>query len=126
MYIQKLFIIPALAASILLMYMANAYASEPPTFKASVGELKKITFKLANNTDQPQPFVNIIQVKNKEAFVEQLSWVQGMLQPRQELRPQQSWIPEKPGEYTIDIFVWESIDGTPISPSLLMNVNVEV
>ena len=124
---QKLFIALTLAASIFLMSMANAYAAEEvPTFKAKVGELKKITFKLTNNAGKQQPFVYAIQVKDEEGITVQLSWVQGVLQVDQLIRPQQSWIPEKPGEYTVEIFVWESVDKPQaLSHVLTMKVNVE-
>jgi len=107
--------------------MANAYAAEEvPTFTAKVGELKKITFKLTNNVGKQQPFVNIVQVKNEEGVTVQLSWVQGELQADQEIRPQQSWVPDKPGEYTVEIFIWESLNiPTALSPVLTMKVNVE-
>jgi len=107
--------------------MAHAYAAEEvPTFTAKVGELKKITFKLTNNVSKQQPFVYIVQVKNEEGITVQLSWVQGELKAGQEIRPQQSWIPEKPGEYTVEIFIWESVDKPmALSPVLTMKVSVE-
>jgi len=126
--IHKLFIIAAIATSIFLMSMVSAYAAEEvPTFTAKVGELKKITFKLTNNLRMDQPFVYIIQVKDEEGFTDQLSWVNGLLQAHQEFRPQQSWIPENPGEYTVEIFIWESVaNPVPLSPPLMMKVNVEL
>jgi hypothetical protein len=107
--------------------MASAYAvEEVPTFKAKVGELKKITFKLTNNQSKEQPFVYIIVVKTEEDFTEQLSWVNGVFQAGQEFRPQQSWIPEKVGEYTVEIFVWQDLDNPgPLSSPLTMKVIVE-
>ena len=126
--IHKLFIIVAIATSIFLMSMVNAYAiEEVPMFTAKVGELKKITFKLTSNLRMDQPFVYIIQVKDEEGFTDQLSWVNGLLQARQEFRPQQSWIPENPGEYTVEIFIWKSVaNPVPLSPPLMMKVNVEL
>jgi len=127
-----------LITSILMTAMTNMYADAKTTetgvvldrasavFTAKIGELKKITFKLTNNVDKQQPFVYIIQVKNPEDIVDQLSWVQGVLQVNQQLRPQQSWIPEKPGEYTVEIFVWECITQCqPLSPVLTIKVIVE-
>lgn len=120
-----LFVTPALVTLIFLMAVPTTYAAEPPSFEAKVGDPKKITFKLTSNVDRPQPFVYIIQVKNEDGFTEQLSWVHGVLHIGQEIGPQQSWVPDEPGEHTIDIFVWESLMGSPLSPSLLMKVNVE-
>ena len=127
--IHKFFIVSTLAATILLMFTANAYAAlndAAPTFKAKVGDLKKITFKLTNNQSKEQPFVYIIVVKSEEDVTEQLSWVAGVFQAGQEFRPQQSWIPEKVGEYTVEIFVWETSNNpVPLSPPLTMKVIVE-
>ena len=68
----------------------------------------------------------MIQVKDKEGFVEQLSLVQGVLQEGQEFRPQQSWVPEKAGEYTVEIFVLSCIDCPfPHLTPLTMKVIVE-
>jgi len=121
------FLVLAIATSILLPSIVNAYATEEvPTFITKVGELKKITFKLTSNVNMQQPFVYIVQVKNEEDVTVLLSWAQVMLQLDQEIRPQQSWIPDKPGEYTVDIFVWQSLDSpTALSPVLTMRVIVE-
>ncbi|MGH9922594.1 MAG: hypothetical protein ACRD38_07565 [Nitrososphaerales archaeon] len=125
--VQKSFIIMTLATSILLMSTANAYAAEDvPTFTAKVGQLKKITFKITNGAGVQQPFFHFIQVKNPSGIPEQLSWVGGLLLVDQEIRPQQSWIPEKVGEYTIEIFVFACFElCSPLSPVLTMKVIVE-
>lgn len=122
-HMSSVFAILALVTPIGLLPYVYA-AEEPPTFEAKVGESKRITFKLANNVDRLLPFTYIIQVKNEEGIVEQISWVSGVLQVRQEVRPQQSWIPERSGEYTIEIFIWESLIGNPLAPSLSMKVQV--
>ncbi len=116
-----------LVASLILMSIANAYATdEVPTFKAKVGELKKITFKLTYDVSKPQPYWQIIQVKNEEGFTDQLSMVHGVLQGSSEIWPQQSWIPKKPGEYIVEIFLWRCIDcPQALGPNLTMKVIVE-
>ena len=116
-----------LASLILLTSMANTYATEEiPTFTAKVGELKKITFKLTIPTTTPKEFTYVIQVKDKEGFVQQLSLVQGVLQEGQEFRPQQSWVPENAGEYMVEIFVLPCIDCPfPLPTPLTMKVIVE-
>jgi len=123
----RLFVVVTIAASLFLPSITNAYATEEvPTFTAKVGELKKITFKLKNNAGVEQPFFHIIQVKNPDETVDQLSWVGGELQVDQEIKPQQSWIPENVGEYTVEIFIWACITQCqPLSPVLTMKVIVE-
>ena len=123
---HDLLIVIVLATSILLLSMATAHAAEISTFTSKVGQLKKITFTLTKNAGKPEGLVYIFQVKNPDETVDQLSWVMGTLQAGQEIRPQQSWIPDKPGEYTVEIFVWGSLDNpTPLGPSLMMKVIVE-
>jgi hypothetical protein len=123
----RLFVVLTVAASLFLPLITNAYAAEEvPTFTAKVGELKKITFKLKNYAGKEQPFVHFIQVKNPSGVTEQLSWVGGVLQVDQEIRPQQSWIPENVGEYTVEIFIWGCYEQcSPLSPVLTMKVIVE-
>lgn len=124
---HRLFVVLTVAASLLLPSITNAYATEEvPTFTAKVGELKKITFKLKNNAGVEQSFVHFIQVKNSSGMTEQLSSVVGVLQVDQEIRPQQSWIPENVGEYTVEIFIWACFTQCqPLSPVLMMKVIVE-
>lgn len=135
---RKLFIILMLVTLILMTAMTDMYADAKTTesgavidgasavFTAKVGELKKITFKLAINVEMQQPFAYMIQIKNPSDIVEQISWVQGVFDVGQEFRPQQSWIPEEAGEYTVEIFVWTSIDTTgPLTTPLTMKVIVE-
>ncbi len=123
---HKLLVV-TVVVSIFLTSMANAYAAdEPPTFKAKVGESKKITFKLTYDVSKPQPYWQIIQVKNEEGFTDQLSVVHDVLQGSSEIRPQQSWIPKKPGEYIVEIFLWGCIDcPQALVPNLTMKVIVE-
>ena len=121
------FVVLTIAVSFFLPSVAYVYATgEVPTFTTKVGEPKKIVFNLAKNLGEPQPYVYIIQIKNEEGVGIQLSWVMGILQTDQEIRPEQSWIPEKPGEYTVEVFVWGSLDNpTHLSPVLTMKVIVE-
>ncbi len=125
--VQKSFIILTLTTSISIMSISNVYAAEDvPTFTAKVGQAKKIAFKITNGAGVQQPFVHFIQVKNPSGITEQLSWVGGVLAVDQEIKPQQSWIPEKVGEYTVEIFVWACLTQCqPLSPVLTMKVIVE-
>jgi len=129
---HRLFIVPIIATSVFLMSMANAYApgvlppeKVAPPSTANVGEQKKITFTLTNLQSKQQPYVYIILITDEEGFTDQLSWVQGLLEADQEFRIYQSWIPEKPGEYNVKIFLWNSMDVSPLAPTWLMKVIVE-
>jgi len=122
----RFLMILTIAVSFFLPSIANVYAAEEmPTFTAKVGELKKITFKLAIPAKTPEEFAYVIQVKDGEGFTDQLSLVQGSLEAG-DYTPQQSWIPEKPGEYLVEIFVSYCLDCPhPLMSPLTMKVIVE-
>ena len=90
-----------------------------------VDEQIMIMADISNNQDVQQNFAYITQVRNDDNVVISLAWLTGSLSPNQSLSPAQSWMPTKSGLYTIEIFVWESIDNPEaLSPSLSMTVNV--
>jgi hypothetical protein len=63
-----------------------------------------------------QNFVYLFQIKNESNSVESISWVRGQLTSDQTFGVSQSWTPNKIGEYTIETFVWHTLnDPTPLS-----------
>jgi len=90
-----------------------------------VGNQIMITADVTNSLNTQQPFVYITQVKNSDNSVVSLSWLTGSLSPRQSFSPAQSWTSTEIGMYTIEVFVWKSIDNPEaLSAPLLMKVNV--
>lgn len=84
-----------------------------------------IVADLSNGQDRDQKFAYIVQIHNENDIVVSLSWLTGNLSPYQTFSPAQSWIPTQAGTYTVQIFVWESVDSpTPLSRPLLLTVNV--
>jgi len=84
-----------------------------------------IVADLSNGQDRDQKFAYIVQIQNESNIVVSLSWLTGQLAPYQTFSPAQSWIPTESGTYTVQIFVWESIDNpTALSRTLLLTVNV--
>ena len=84
-----------------------------------------IVADVKNGQDVIQPFAYLTQVKNDENVVVSLSWLTGSLSPRQSFSPAQSWTPTKIGTYTIEVFVWKSIDN-PEALSLPLSMTVIV
>ena len=106
---------------------AEPVSSEVSSEKKShiVDEQIMIMTDISNNQDVQQDFAYITQVTNDENVVISLSWLTGSLSPRQSFSPAQSWIPDEPGVYHIQVYVWESIDNpSALSPPLSMIVNV--
>ncbi|MBM3896727.1 MAG: hypothetical protein FJ360_03175 [Thaumarchaeota archaeon] len=84
-----------------------------------------IVADLSNGQDRDQKFAYIVQIHNENDIVVSLSWLTGSLSPYQTFSPAQSWTPTQAGTYTVQIFVWESVDSpTPLSHPLLLTVNV--
>ena len=71
---------------------------------------------ISNMQNFNQDFVYLFQIKNESNIVESLSWVRGQLTSDQTFDVSQSWTPKKMGEYTVETFVWHTLnDPTPLS-----------
>ena len=92
----------------------------------STNKQMQIVGTITNNENYAQKFVYLFQVKSSDDSVESISWIQGELTVQQSLDVSQSWIPEKPGTYHIETFVWNSLnDPTVLSPAMLTSIIVE-
>lgn len=90
-----------------------------------VDEQIMIVADISNSQNTQQPFAYLTQVTNDDDVVVSLSWLTGSLSPKQSLSPAQSWMPTESGLFTVEIFVWESIDNPEaLSSPLSMTVNV--
>ncbi len=79
-----------------------------------------------NNQEYEQDFVFIIQIKETDGAIVSLSWIQGQLSPNQDLEVSQSWSPTKSGNYSIETFVWSSLnDPVPLSEILKQDYFIE-
>lgn len=96
------------------------------TSSAEVAKETVVQSEIKNANEQPQEFTYIMLVKDSGDITVSLSWAKGMLDPNQSLTMEQSWIPEIPGEYTAEIFVWESFDNpVPLSGKIVKAIIVE-
>ena len=111
-----------------LAFADTGYVSaqiSPPANILTVGNQIMITADISNSQNTQQPFAYLTQVKNENQVVVSLSWLTGSLSPRQSFSPAQSWTPTESGLYTVEIFVWESVDNPEaLSPPLSMTVTV--
>lgn len=86
----------------------------------------QIVGTINNNQDFDQPFVYFFQIKNADNTVESISWIKGELSPSFTMDVSQSWTPKKSGEYKIETFVWDSIQGSvALSPLMSTLIIVE-
>jgi len=94
-------------------------------WQVPVNKQVQIAADVSNGQDRDQSFAYLVQIKDQNGVVVQLSWLTGTLTPSQSLNPSQSWIPTSPGSYTAEIFVWNSINNPDaLSPPLSMTIAV--
>ena len=80
---------------------------------------------LSSGQDRDQKFAYIVQIQDENGVVMSLSWITGSLTPGQSFSPALSWTPISAGTYTIQIFVWESVNNPDaLSVPLLLSVDV--
>jgi hypothetical protein len=111
---------------------ALAPASEPvlmdpfgaPVSRIIVNEQVLFQSEITNKQDKKQEFVYIVHITNSTGTVS-LSWFRSELPPNEKFKVSQSWIPDSPGPYDVETFVWDSIEGKIVlSPSRKISVEV--
>ena len=68
-----------------------------------------IQSNLVNNLQSPLQFAFLVQIKNENDDVINLSWMSGSMLAQQSMDASQSWIPNHKGNYKIETFVWSSV-----------------
>ncbi len=126
-YLLFLVLIFFLANSVAFAAIDDSIADKPRLVsqedKIMVDKQIMVVADLSNGQERDQNFAYIVQIRDENDVVISLSWLTGSLSPRQTFSPALSWIPTLPGIYSIDIFVWESIDNAEaLSPRLLLVV----
>lgn len=118
----------------LLPVMGRIQTSQPALISSSseaiaqvsIGEQILIQSEVTNVQNRKQPFAYIVKVGDAEGITASLSWITSELPPGESLKVAQSWIPQEPGDYTVEVFVWESLGSpVPLSPSGMINVRVD-
>ncbi|HWP78630.1 MAG TPA: hypothetical protein VNL34_03140, partial [Candidatus Nitrosotenuis sp.] len=105
-------------------YFANSNGKQISSMSA--GQQVQIVTHVQNTQDYEQGFTNIIQITDKDGAVVSLSWLTARLNAADIMEISQSWIPKQKGEYTVESFVWKSLnDATPLSQTQIQTVLVE-
>ncbi len=93
--------------------------------RVEVGQQVLIQSEIRNEQKTVQEFAYIVQIKDSDGITIASSWTSGQLFANDSIITAQSWIPERTGEYEIEIFVWAAIDNPdPLSATRTMNVTV--
>jgi len=94
--------------------------------RLDVGKTGMIFSNVKNVIDYSQEFIYIVQIKNEENNVVFLSWVTGEVRSSQELGMSISWMPQEPGKYSIDRFVWNSIkESIPLTDTVSTEILIQ-
>ncbi|MBE44424.1 MAG: hypothetical protein CMO16_04505 [Thaumarchaeota archaeon] len=81
---------------------------------------------VTNNLDEEQPFIYIVQIKDENDFTVTLAWIKGNIYAKNSFSIDKSWTPESDGDYSIEIFLWKTIDEPgmlPLTKSLDVSVS---
>ncbi|MDC0202251.1 hypothetical protein OAJ97_00855 [Candidatus Nitrosopelagicus sp.] len=94
--------------------------------RLEIGQTGMLFSKVKNAIDFSQEFTYIVQIKNEDNNVISLSWVTGETMPSQELGMSVSWMPQEPGKYSIERFVWNSIQGAiPLTNTISTDILIQ-
>jgi hypothetical protein len=109
----------------LILYLPSVYGSESCENPAKVGDRVGIKSQVSNPGRVEQRFAYIVQIKDSNEVTIQLSWLTGVLKPEQKMDVIQSWIPEVIGQYTAEVFLWQSQDNpNALGPIKTLAINV--
>jgi hypothetical protein len=117
----------------LISPLERAVASEPEVVDDSGEAISSVSpsqqvliqSEIANSQKKKQAFAYIVQIKDDAGATVSLSWVTGELPPKESFRAAQSWIPDAQGVFSVEVFVWESIDN-PNALSPVRSTVIEV
>ncbi|MGQ0606197.1 MAG: hypothetical protein ACT4OD_04480 [Candidatus Nitrosotenuis sp.] len=69
----------------------------------------QISAEVINKQATTQTFAYIVQIIDNNGMAHKLTWISASLNPQQSLSPAISWTPTRPGMYTAQMYVWDSI-----------------
>ena len=96
-----------------------------PILTASVEKQIILMSEISNTALTEQEMLYIVQIRDKDLHVIQLSFVSGFIPAQKTLTFGVSWTPKFSGEYRIEIFVWESWQKPkPLSEMIVKTINV--
>jgi len=94
--------------------------------KMAASEKVQMVSSIQNNESYTQQFTCIMQISDSGGTIVSLAWVSGQLTAGQVFDVSQSWTPDRSGDYTVETFVWRSLDDpSPLSQSGTLQISVE-
>lgn len=82
----------------------------------NVGDPVLVKLNITNTLTENRDYTYILQVKDQDRFVVSLGWSMGTLPSNNSTAAVIAWVPDAPGIYTLEVFVWKSIEEpTPLA-----------
>jgi len=101
------------------------FLNRPMLQKPVVGQKLNFVTEISNKEQQSQSYSYIIQVRDENNSIVDLRWINGKVDPTKTNTVTIPWEPILPGNYTVEIFVWDGIDSaTPLSEKTEYTLNV--
>ena len=90
-----------------------------------VGQQIGVESTLTNNGKSEQGFTYLVQVENSNGKTDFLEGFSASMLPNQSFTASQVWIPKDIGQYTIRVFVWDSLSSAiPLTDVLETSIKV--
>ncbi|MEM2430276.1 MAG: hypothetical protein QW779_07095, partial [Nitrososphaerales archaeon] len=97
-----------------------------PIVEPKVGQLTVVRAKVTNKDVIAHTFTYIIQIKDAAGVVVHIAWIQDItLAAGTSATPGITWVPTAAGSYTIEVYIWESLE-KPIALSPVFSTTVTV
>jgi len=98
-----------------------------PIRTVGVGEEVFIKSIVRNNLDFEEQFTYIVQIKDSNGSTVLLDWVTKRALVKEEIHSEISWVPELPGDYDVQVFVWEDLENpVPLANPLSLTYTISV
>ena len=82
----------------------------------NVGDPVLVKLNITNTLTENREYTYILQVKDQDRFVASLEWSMGTLPSNKSTIAVIAWVPDASGIYTLEVFVWKSIEEpTPLA-----------
>jgi len=100
----------------------------------TTGETDKqilVTAQITNTQERGQPFSYLLKIHDEDGVTADLGWITGTLNPHQSMSPSKSWIPTKPGKYTLSLFNWQGVDNpnalsSPVTTDFIVTKKISI
>lgn len=92
----------------------------------TVGEQIGVQSVLTNQGTANQGFTYIVQIIDSSGGTQYLQGTSASMLPSQSFNATQVWIPQNPGTYTVEVFVWNSLaSAIPLTSVLEKTITVQ-